>query len=95
MRFKSSGLVIADADTWLAFPKRLKPPGGFGVLGMPASTPEEAADRLAARKLAMNHFVNLQEVYAEVNAEYAKRPGSPNYTLARRLPRPRIRRMTL
>lgn len=75
----SSGLVIADATGWLRFPKRIKPPGGWDVVGLPATSPEDAADKLAARMLGNHTFTTLTAVYAAVNAEYCSRPGSPCY----------------
>ena len=72
-----SGLTIAPAKSWLRFPPVIKPPGGWSITGLPASTPEEAADRLAGKLLATNQFVNMQDVYKRLNDIYCSRVGSP------------------
>jgi|DEB0MinimDraft_3_1074331.scaffolds.fasta_scaffold56190_2 hypothetical protein len=74
-----SGLTIAPAKSWLKFPPVIKPPGGWGIDGLPAKSPEDAADLLAGRLLAQGQFTHMKDVYARLNAIYCSRPGSPCY----------------
>ena len=77
---QTSGLQVAPASTLLPWPPVIKPPGGWGLEGLPARTPEEAADRLAGQLLAKHQFTNMQAVYKTLVNDYCSRLGSPCYS---------------
>ena len=73
----TQSFVIADAKTWLPFPRTEKPPGGWDAFGLKVKGPEELAQRLAQTQVAGGTFTNLRAVYKKIKDEYCSRPGAP------------------
>ena len=74
----ASQFVIAPAKSWLPFNTDLTPPGGWGLPhAFSASSPEEAAQKLANIQLRDKTFTSLQKVYSLLRDAYCARVSSP------------------